>query len=456
MMGRPQASVAYGAVIVVLAAMLGVIVASPAPETRVGAIALLVLVALVWNPLLALPVVLLMFCLPLNMSTAELGLAALATCGVSAMLVTLERVFSHERLGLSPSAIIACLILVWICFGVTYTPFPNSVLARAVFFGAGVALAYAFGAKWSHDMRKIRIALGATIAILAMESALAVVQFAFRSPLLPDTWLAPHALEASTSIPGTFRAAGTFQHPNSLTVTLLLGAPIAAWWVARRSQSLMWVPLLMLAGTLATGSRTGVVGVLALVIGGVWIQGAVSRKRALALASLVIAAIPLSAIPQLNSMLARLPLIGGSVTTRDAASNVSRGAYIRAAYRGWREHVLVGNGLGTSKDLGVYYGGDAGLGAHNTPLDLLQGGGIVLGVLVFIALISWWRVSCRGLSLRPTYLSLCLPAVIVAGMFESLIQGLWAVLIPVLWVLARADSRDGHKAVGVLGCAGDA
>lgn len=418
------------------------------PWTLFGVLLVICLGIVMWEPALAVPVSLSAFALFSHVSPAQLSIALLV---VAMAALTSSITLRSAALQTRTYAFGLTLLLV---LGLQLTLFSvsSSVGARVAAIVAGAALAIVVYQRGQEDIDRVRRAFAATVVLVLSQAVLGLAQALTESLLLPGFLFSHSTLAAASDLPGFFRAVGTFAHPNAMGIVLALTLPVAIWlWQesspAKRSAWAVGIAVIA-AAALATLSRSAVLALLgaagALAIG---LPGAGRWRRLLAFATLA----SLITFSQFLGPFARLS--GGSaVAARDSGSNEARLANMQAAMLAWQDERWLGHGLGSGARLGYRYGGYRDLGAHNTYLDVLAGGGIVLAVILVIGAGLYWLPTMRVLRRRGNAL-FALPIVLaVTGMFESLLQTGFVVLVGALTglmvLMAKPQAQHSKGARG--------
>jgi O-antigen ligase len=357
-----------------------------------------------------------------------------------------------SRRGRSTRSAAVALPLLGIGGSLTYHLLTQSFLTPLTTRALEVALAVVCGLL---AFRQTRLD-GTTVAVfgrvvvvfMSAQVSIAAAQFVFRDPLLMASALSAQAMSEASNISGLFRGIGTYYHGNSLGLALALSLPFALRlhldphkrWRALAPAA----TVVMLLGVVFTLSR-GALAVTVLVLSAHAALNQHRVRRALgALAALGLVALAGLWIPAIGAAIARFTTTQSDV--RDAGSGLARNANMGAAWDGFAASPLLGHGFGSSAAMGAEYGGYTGLGAHNTYLDVLQGGGILLmACFVWLAVQSFRPYVSAKRRVDPLWL--VAPAVLTYGMVESVLQASFVVLIAVAHclVLALMDGQRGGR-----------
>lgn len=307
------------------------------------------------------------------------GLAFLWTLAVWTNAKQVSRFSSHER--------IIILLAAWILFSAGAAAASPDKLRAIVFLGRRLG----FAATAAYCLYALR---GARGVWRMMRIALAACSLASLYVLLQAAgwdfvpWI------------NTTRPLGTFLNPNFTAEFLAAFFPLALIWeMPRMGRSLPWRSALIGAAVVATGSRAGMVGLLAggffLCIAGIGVLKIMGRgRRVLIIISVLLMFIAFGALA---------PSVGRRLFTRATIS--VRFEIWKASLEFWRERPLLGWGLGSFRLLEerIKYRTEPQTGdryavyPHNWALNILVDQGIV-GLVIFSALMAaiLWRIISNG------------------------------------------------------------
>ena len=418
---------------VLLAALLGALVSTHRPTTLAAVIALaLIGIIVVANPTMAIVVSVLGLALPISGWGQSLGsertrliaIVALASLGLFATWARGTAVLSHKRIW--PRA---ALLIGFLMVQVSTAAFPRPVAQRML--EVTVALIVAGVTSWSirYDERSFERALGLIVGFMSAEAVLASLQLILSRPLLMGGVLSETSQSEARNIGGYFRGIGTFYHANGLALASALTIPIAltlARWPVNHRGFLRLLPTLILsAGIIASLSRAGILALGLIAI----CMGAIALKTGRLLRLILVASLSLGllfSVTPLRRATARFT--SGEVNMRDQGADRARAADLSASFAAFRQNVLVGQGFGASAEEGIVFGGYPGQGAHNAYLDFLEGGGIALATLFAFLILPLGRPWLKAWRCGDP-LAFCLPLACVYGLFESILQGMYVVLL---------------------------
>ncbi len=166
-----------------------------------------------------------------------------------------------------------------------------------------------------------------------------------------------HAFTDSRIRGGRLRVTASAQHPIALGAALTMTVPLSLYVVSRartRARQLAWwgVAALILAGALATVSRTVVSMALALLVVGLLARRRELTRRwpVLIVMALVIHVASPGAVSHLYRAFFPKQGLSSSLQGRSGAVGSGRLADIKPGLRSWRQTPLFGHGLGTGKD----------------------------------------------------------------------------------------------------------
>lgn len=391
----------------------------------------------VWEPALAVPVSFAASSLYSYGSPTHLSLALLLIG-----IVALGSIFTAPSAPLRMRThLFGLFLLVILCSQLIVFSFSMHVAARVAAVVAGAALALTVYLRGHANIDRVRRAFIATTVLVSLQAGLGIVQ-ALSKQLLPSGYpFSSETLDAVTDLPGLFRGVGTFAHPNALGIVLVLMLPVAIWLLQGSSglHRAIWsvaISLIVVAA-LATLSRSAVLALFA--VGAMLVLGLrrVGRSRRV----LYVFTVSTLMIPGLFvGPFARFG-VDVAVANRDSGSNEARLANMRASALAWQEQPWFGHGLGSGPLLSYRFGGYRELGAHNTYLDVLAGGGVVLAVALTLGAYLYWIPAMRFLRKDRNALFAVPVAVGVLGMFESLFQSGFVVLIGALTGLMALQGK---------------
>ena len=327
--------------------------------------------------------------------------------------------------------IVVALIVIFIGYQAAASDqYRSQIAARLLMIG--IALSVAAAIWMSHRSQPNAVAASVTLAVvfLSLEAALGIAQFATSRLLLMGEALPPASIAEATNIPGFVRGIGTYYHANALALALVLGLIMALASFTFENQvhrrvALAAMPVMTL-GIVATLSRAGLAALAIVSIGYLLLR--VGRAREAVVVALVVL-VTLAAfflIPGLQSAAGRFdPTATGN---RDAGANAARIANLTGAIHAIEEKPWTGWGFGTSSQIDVGFGGYTNLGAGNEYLEVLQGGGLILGVLMVALVMALVPAFRRALVLRSP---LALYAIVLPlyALVESILQGVFLVLL---------------------------
>lgn len=355
-------------------------------------------------------------------------LAVLLVVTVAAIVLIRTRRSARQPAVVSAAGVALVLLAVQV-----YTQPPSvGLTTRALECALAVMVGWLAYRQAIGDVRVVEVVGRALVAFTLVQVCLAVAQFVTRSPLLMASTLSPQALVEATNIAGLFRGMGTFSHGNSLGLWIAFVLP----WALRltNDSSDRWraatapVTAVLLLGAVLTLSRGAVVVCAVVMLAHLGLRRGRIKRVAIGLTVIALAGLVVNATPALSDAVGRFTSSGTDL--RDAGSGLARTANMQAAWSAFTARPVTGHGFGTSSEVGRDFGGYTGLGAHNTYLDILQGGGLVLLLCFVVIGVAVWRplVTARR-SGDPLWL---LPvSVLVYGMVESVTQGAFVSLIAI-------------------------
>lgn len=349
----------------------------------------------------------------------------------------------HEGARAIPLAVMVYYALSW-----ASVPTSVSVVTSARFM---LALTAAWGLfTWASRLRTLQEGeqvLAALMAILAVNAVVAVIQRLTGEAWLVESFLSEYLQQERTIIDeGTGKSTGLTIHGNSLALLCTMLLPLAVAFLRVRGRPLTALALvgLGLAACLVSLSRGGLLAICAEVLVLLYVRWrgarllfAVSAIGVVAVGFLLAAGvIPIEAVlPERMS--------NATYVERDAGANAARLASAKAGVNAFLARPLNGIGIGTSDRAFVDFGGWTGLGPHNLYLYLLSERG-VLCFLAFAALtLLAFRTASRLYRTHRDMVALAcmlsLTGVLVHGMFESILTGVFQYLL--LLVLGLLVSR---------------
>lgn len=391
----------------------------------------------------------------------------IVVCGLALPTSGWGTVLGSTRVRLPALLILACVALISLRNQnrIKGSVLPNSVPVRMIMLLAFLTLQVVFAYSGATAQRvlefDIALAVGsivylchigsdhllwrslqATLIFMAAEALLGVIQFAQSRPVGMSSVLTSQAQEEATNISGYFRGIGTFYSANSLALTIAMSLPVALWQLRTNGKSLRLTNLLLIVllvvGMLASLSRAGVISLVVVALG----STALSRdwrQVGRIVAMVAVLGTVIFAVPVLHHAVNRFT--SSSTASRDQGSDTARTANTTAALRVFLNNPIVGVGLGEGTKVSAAYGGYTNLGAHNAYLDILEGGGVVL-FLLLVAVLSPMRREFIAAWASGDPLALFLPLVFTYGWFESLFQGLPLTLIAIGVALCYASHRS--------------
>ncbi|MGN6687272.1 MAG: O-antigen ligase family protein [Actinomycetales bacterium] len=395
---------------------IGYLAASDGSKGALALVAVVTFGVVCRKPILTLPVVVTFFLVTSWESPTKqaLGLLAIASFGC------LSQIAANSVRWPPLATAISLAILLFLLVEYVQISGSTDVLSRlAAILASFLTVPTVLGSgerSWTDSRRLI----AAMTVIGAAESAIGLAQAMAHRLILPS-WIYPAGTaQACVEIPGFFRATGTLGHPNALALTLIMTLPFALYGAGTStSAKRKWLAAVVLiaVGCIATLSRSGF---LALVAAGLCLALLPSKRRSHRRAA-ALGFLSAVAVLGIIGPFARLTSTQ-DVSVRDSGSDAARLANMGAALRNWLTAPITGHGLGTSAVLGVDQGGYAGLGAHNTYLDILEGGGVVLALLLLSLGLTVLRRPLRTHWKVGSPLFLIAPLVVVTGLFETLLQ----------------------------------
>jgi O-antigen ligase/polysaccharide polymerase Wzy-like membrane protein len=156
---------------------------------------------------------------------------------------------------------------------------------------------------------------------------------------------------------GRLRVTGSAQHPIALGAALTMAVPLSLYTVSRartRTRQFAWwgVAAVIVAGALATVSRTVVSMALAVLVVGLLVRRReiVRRWPVLIVLALVVHVASPGAVSHLYRAFFPKQGLSSSLEGRSGAVGSGRVADIGPGIRSWKETPFLGHGLGTGKD----------------------------------------------------------------------------------------------------------
>ena len=324
-----------------------------------GAISLLVLV--VW--LVPIKSYTLPVHLPFSLELYRLLLIAFAACWLVAALVGTKRV-DAGGLG-KPVALLAAVTTLSVIanlHAIQHEGLATQAIKSLSYF-LSFLLAYLLvlstidGYRAAHTVACSLVLGAAVVAVAALyESRTHYNVFHHLQQWIP-LFKPTHAFTENRIRGGRLRVTASAQHPIALGAALMMAAPLSLYAVSRartRGRQLMWwaVAAVILAGALATVSRTVVSMGIALALVGLLVRRRelVRHWPVVIVLAVVVHFVSPGAVSHLYRAFFPKQGLSSSLQGRSGAVGSGRLADIRPGLRSWKQTPLLGHGLGTGKD----------------------------------------------------------------------------------------------------------
>jgi hypothetical protein len=237
---------------------------------------------------------------------------------------------------------------------------------KSLSYFVGFLLAYALVCSTVDGSRGVRVVTRAIVAGGGVVALAALYESRTRYNVFTHlhSWLPllhpTHAAAAGHVRSGQLRVVASAQHPIALGAALVLAVPLALWLAAHartRLRALLgWAAAgLLLAGAVATVSRTVILMAVAMLAAGLVVRGREVARRWPLLLVLVLAlhvAAPGSVTHLYRAFFPKQGL-STSLDARSGAVGSGRLADLGPAARSWQQAPFLGHGLGTGGDAGT-------------------------------------------------------------------------------------------------------
>jgi O-antigen ligase len=307
---------------------------------------------------------------------------------------------SSPRGGLLWVYVLTPLLLVWLLLTVTWAPVPHDVRSEWVIWMRSLAVFFVVVTtlRAPQDLRLLASAFCVGAVLSVVIGLLGIGK--------------TYASVTAAGAVAEGRLTGGAGDPNILAAGLLPALVLAIMLAAtargpgRRAVALLALPLLIV-GIVLTQSRGAFVGLIAIIVAGLWFTP--GRRLEIGLATLVVVAIAAAALAADPTALAR-------VTGNKDSSSSGRSDLWTVAWRVSEDHPVVGVGLGNYKVVAPDYVrrpgqltevnliADEPHVVHNTYLGLLAESGVI-GVSIFLAIVvaavDAVRRAARGFQRSP-------------------------------------------------------
>lgn len=308
---------------------------------------------------------------------------------------------------------------------VVYSAWPSSVALRVAALSTALVAATVLFSTGPATAASQRLLLRIVVGLAIAQVSLAVLQVALKRPFLMEAQLGSQSLAEASNLSGQFRAIGTFQHANSLSLFLVVLLLISLAYVTStqlagdRALATVAVVICVL-GVALTLSRLGILSVLLIGLG-VLLKRPRTALRVVPVFTAALLCLSVLAPVLLSQTTDRFLGTSDRVASRDAGSGVARDQNRQAGVRAFLERPLTGWGAGTAERTSAQFGGYTGYGPHNTYVDVAQGGGVIGLALWGLLLAHVGRRALTGRKTRPVT-ALFFTVSCVAAAFEVLLD----------------------------------